>query len=174
LVGAVDRPRSSARPRRLFGAVAIAAVVLATALGACSGSGGDACATPVREELDPGYLVHVVDPSTARFRTDPPTSGPHISGAAPTGVLTAPILGAVQVAILERGDVLVQYRPAIAAGDQTALNGLVGDHVVVAPNATLPAPIVATSWTYKLTCDALDTATIERFVRAHAGKPINP
>jgi hypothetical protein len=153
------------------GAGAVMAVVLAS-LVACSGDPNGACAQPVREELDPGHLVHVIDPSTARFKTDPPTSGPHISGAAPTGVVDEPMAGAVQVAVLERGDVLIQHEDGLEATTRTVLNQLAGEHVVVARNPTLPSPIVATAWTYKLTCDALDQAALERFIRAHAGKTI--
>src|SRR5690606_34869092 len=110
---------------------------------------------PVREELDPASLTHVVDPATAKFRTNPPTSGPHVSGALPTGVLAEPIPGAVQVAILEGGGVLVQHRD-LSPADATAVEAFAGDDVVVAPNPDLPSPVVATAWTYKLTCDAVD------------------
>ena len=83
------------------------------ALAACGGgSGSAACSVPVREELDPKSLLHVIDPATAVYTTDPPTSGPHLGAPAPTGLVTSPMLPAVQVSILERGDVLVQYRDA--------------------------------------------------------------
>jgi hypothetical protein len=143
---------------------------VAVSLGACGDdASGRACAQPVREELDPGSLVHVVDPATARFTTDPPTSGPHTSSAAPAGAVDDAIPGAVQVAILERGDVLIQYRD-VDAGVRAAVRALAGDRTVVAPNPTLPAPIVATAWTYRLTCRALDTDALSRFVEAHAGR----
>jgi hypothetical protein len=153
----------------------VLAVVLPAGLllGACAGESSTSCRQPIREELDPGSLVHVIDAASAHIRTDPPTSGPHETGATPSGVVDEPMLGAVQVAILERGDVLIQHRDGLAAADVTTLNGLAGDHTVVAPNPALPAPVVASAWTYKLSCDAVDTAALERFVRDHAGKPIN-
>lgn len=139
-------------------------------LTACGDDGGSAaCEQPVREELDPASFTHVVDPATARFRTDPPTSGPHISIGLPAGVLDEPIPGAVQVGLLERGDVLVQHRD-LSPVDTEAVEALAGDHVVVAPNPDLPAPVVATAWTYKLVCDALDVDALRDFVADHAGE----
>ena len=132
------------------------------------------CDQPVREELDPASLTHVIDPTTARFKTDPPTSGPHVSGALPTGVVDDPILGAVQVAILEGGNVLVQYRD-LSAADLDEVKAFAGDQVVVAPNPDLPgdADVVATAWTYKLTCTALDVDAVETFIADHAGAAVN-
>lgn len=143
-------------------------VLLTSATAGCGGS-GSGCSVPVREELDPKYLVHVIDPATASYKTDPPTSGPHLSSPAPTGLVTDPMLPAVQVTVLERSDVLVQYRDA---ADLAQLRDLVADRVVVAPQPTLPARIVVTAWTYKLSCSAVDRGAIAKFVTAHAGKPL--
>src|SRR5690606_18327470 len=144
---------SAARPRppvRVLAGLAVALSVFT----ACGGDDASAsCAQPVREELDPASLTHVIDPDDATFRTNPPTSGPHVSGAPPTGVLDEPIPGAVQVAILEGGGVLVQHRD-LSPADVEAVEALAGEDVVVAPNDDLPAPVVATAWTYKLSCDA--------------------
>lgn len=149
-------------------ALAVTTVVSLGGLTACGGGGSSAgCAVPVREELDPSHIVHVTDPTKAVYRTHPPTSGVHLSTPAPTGLVDEALLEAVQVTILERGDVLVQYRdPA----DRDALAGLVRDHLVVAPQPTLPARVVVTAWTYKLTCSAVDTAAITKFADSHIGK----
>ena len=135
-------------------------------LSAC-GSTSDACGVQVREELDPNHLLHITDPSIAVYKTDPPTSGAHLATSAPGGLVRAPLLPAVQITILERGDVLVQYRDA---ADLTALEGVVSNRVVVAPQPSLPARIVVTAWTYKLTCKAVDVDSINSFADAHAGK----
>ena len=126
-----------------------------------------ACDVPIREELDPNSLLHVTDPSAAVYKTDPPTSGPHMAASAPGGLVRSPMKPAVQVTILERGDVLVQYRDS---GDLAALQGLVGTRVVVAPQPSLPARVVVTAWTYKLVCKSVDTDAITKFAEAHAGK----
>jgi hypothetical protein len=148
--------------------LALCVVILGMPAACGGGSASSACDQPVREELDPASLTHVIDPDTARFLTDPPTSGPHVSGAVPTGVVGESLPGAVQVAILEGGNVLVQYRD-LAGTDLEAVTGLAGEHVVVAPNPDLPAPVVATAWTYKLTCDAVDVDALETFIADHAG-----
>jgi hypothetical protein len=148
-------------------------VVTLTTVSACGGgSSSSACEQPIREELDPASLTHVIDPATARFKTDPPTSGPHVSGAVPTGLVDEPIPGAVQVAILEGGDVVVQYRDLTGA-DLDEVKLFAGDQVVVAPNPDLPAEVVATAWTYKLTCTALDIDAIETFIADHAGAAVD-
>lgn len=135
-------------------------------LSACGGT-TKACGVQVREELDPNHLLHVTDPSIAVYKTDPPTSGAHLSTSAPGGLVRVPLLPAVQITILERGDVLVQYRePA----DLPALEGVVSNRAVVAPQPSLPARVVVTAWTYKLTCKAVDVDAITKFADAHAGK----
>ena len=146
----------------------LVAGLLSVAVGSC-GTRVGACGVPVRETLDPNHLLHVTDPAVARYLTDPPTSGAHLGTPAPDGVVTTPILAAIQVAILERGDVLVQYRDN---SDAAAANPLARAHVVVAPQPTLPARVVVTAWTYKLTCSAFDAKAIAKFADAHIGVPL--
>jgi hypothetical protein len=151
----------------------LAAVVLAAACGGGGGGGGNersgAC-TEVRERLDPASARHLLPGAPApRYLTDPPTSGAHALVIPPRGALDAPIPKPVQVAILEAGGVIIQYRglpPAAVA----RLRELAGGDVRVAPAATLPAPVVATAWTRKLTCSAVDVAALRRFAAAHAGR----
>jgi hypothetical protein len=136
------------------------------AVTAC-GSTSNACGAPVREPLDPDHLLHVTDPNAVTYRSDTPTSGAHLSAGGPTGVVSDPLLPAVQVAVLERGDVLVQYRDA---ADAATLDALVRDRVVVAPRPSLTDRVVVTAWTYRLSCRDVDTEAVERFIAAHAGK----
>jgi hypothetical protein len=152
---------------------ACAAVVLVAALGlgACGDSpeGGGACGPTTRESLDPAYLVHVLgDAEGLEYTSDPPTSGPHQPGPEVSGVVAEPLTAPVQVGILERGDVLIQYDPSrdVATAE---LEALAVDGVVVAPNADLPAPVVATAWLYKRTCDAVDADALNAFAAERAG-----
>jgi hypothetical protein len=143
-----------------------AAALCLLAVAAC-GSTSSACSAPVREPLVPDHLLHVTDPDAVTFTSDTPTSGPHVSAGGPIGVVDEPLPPAVQVAVLERGDVLVQYRdPADAA----ALRAVARDGVVVAPRPTIEARVVATAWTYRLTCRDVDPAAVDRFIDAHVGK----
>ena len=131
------------------------------------------CRAPVQEALDPHSTQHLF-PGAAEpaYLTDPPTSGPHRLGPPPTGVVAAPISRPVQVAMLELGYVIIQYRPA-PSGVPAALAGLAGLLVTVAPGPAvppLPAPIVATAWTWKLACGSADPAALQAFIAAHRGK----
>jgi hypothetical protein len=76
----------------------------------------------------------------------------------------------VQVGILERGDIVLQHDPDLPASDRTALEALAGRRVVVAPNADLAAPVVATAWLYKQTCDDVDVDALEAFIAERSGK----
>lgn len=146
--------------------LALVAGLVAAACGAGAAAAG--CAAPVEEELDPAVLLHVLPESPVTYRTDPPTSGPH-TGTAPRGAVDEAIPGPVQVAVLERGDVLVQYDPGLGDDEVAFLRSLAGERVVTAPNAALPAPIVATAWQWKLQCEQIDLDAIDRFVADRAG-----
>ncbi|HEX9992793.1 MAG TPA: DUF3105 domain-containing protein, partial [Acidimicrobiales bacterium] len=102
------------------------------------------------------------------YRSDPPTSGPHVPGPAITGVVDEPIERPVQVGILERGDVLIQHE-GLPAADADALEALAGEHVVVAPGVDLPASVVATAWVFKRTCDEVDLDALREFVDERVG-----
>jgi len=159
------------RTSRRRGLALLAGVAVAGA--ACgSSSGGDAACGPItREALDPAYLVHVVgDEADLEYTSEPPTSGPHQPTPPLAGVVDEPISRPVQVGILERGDVLLQHDPDLPASDLTLLEALAGDGVVVAPNADLPAPIVATAWLYKRTCDEMDAGALQEVIDERKGK----
>ncbi len=155
-------PRPPIRP--------LLSAVLVLTVAACGDDGGSdgACGPIQREALDSAYLVHVLGTETAvEYTSDPPTSGPHQPGPPVSGVVDEPITRPIQVGILERGDVLIQHRPDVTSQDLVELGR---EGVVIAPNPDLPAPVVATAWTYKLTCDAVDAAALQEFVEERAGK----
>lgn len=158
------------RRRRIWPAVGVVAVALAGA--ACGDGGGSAapCGPITREALDGSYLVHVLgDDTGVEYTSDPPTSGPHQPGPPVEGVVDEPISRPVQVGILERGDVLLQHGPDVPADDLAALEALGGPGVVVAPNPDLPDLVVATAWTYKRSCSAVDVDALQAFIDARAG-----
>ena len=160
------RLRRSARRGRVTFAVAMAL------LAGCSDDGpGAGCGPITREALDPAWLVHVVgNAAGVDYASDPPTSGPHQPAPPVEAVEDEPITRPVQVGILERGDVLVQYDPDLSDGDRARLEDLAGDGVVVAPNPELPDPIVATAWLYKRTCDDADVDSLQGFIDERLGK----
>jgi hypothetical protein len=151
---------------------------LAAGLGACSGASGSGsgsahaagCRAPVQEATDPRSTLHLFpgtpDPA---YLSDPPTSGPHRLGPPATGVVTAPIQRSRQVAMLELGYVILQYR-GLPPSSVAALGRLAGPLVTVAPAAgPLPDRIVATAWTWKLVCGTVDRGPLQAFVAAHGG-----
>jgi len=135
----------------------------AIAVSSCGASGSSSC-TELREPVDPASFLHVLDPGAAVFLTDPPTSGPHVSGLLPTGALDTEIDPAIQVSILESGSALVQYRPDLPDDQVRLIVALTGPSVVVAPSADLPATVVATAWTWKLSCSSPDLPALTKFV----------
>jgi drug/metabolite transporter (DMT)-like permease len=153
-------------------------LVAVLGLGACVDDTGGAvhpppgsgtCGRAVTEALAPDSLKHVLPgaPEPA-YPTDPPTSGAHQPGGQTvTGVQTAPVARPVQVGILEQGGILLQYK-GLSAEEQRRLERQAGGDVRVAPNPSLPAPVVATAWRHKLTCQGLDVEALKAFVRAYA------
>jgi hypothetical protein len=86
------------------------------------------------------------------------------------GAIDHAISRPVQVGILERGDVVIQYRPdAVDPADLESLASGADSRVVIAPNADLPEPVVATAWLYKRTCDHPATEALQAFVDARVG-----
>lgn len=137
--------------------------------GSRGGPASPACGPPVEEELDPNLTHLVVGAPEPSFLTDPPTSGPHVVGNVPSGLVDRPLRGSEQVALLEEGHVLVQYRD-LAPADVATLEGLVGDDVTVAPNPRLPGRVVATAWTVKQVCDDVDVDVLAAFVDVNVGR----
>ena len=141
--------------------------------GCASSSGGSAttgCGPPVHEVLDSNSTLHLLPAAPEpTYLTDPPTSGAHRVGLYPRGVLDQSIPRPVQVALLEKGSVVVQYRPGTL--NNAALSALAQNNVLVtiAPNPDLPAPVVATAWTWKAVCQSVTLPALRRFVAVHAG-----
>jgi hypothetical protein len=159
-----------AAPRRLRSARGLLVGALVLVAGCREGAAG-ACGAITREALDPAALVHVLaDEPGLEYGSEPPTSGPHQPAPDVSGVVTAPLPRPVQVGVLERGDVLLQHRGDLSASEQRRLEALAGDRVVVAPDPDLPARVVATAWTFKRSCDAVDVDALQAFVDERAGK----
>ena len=157
----------------LLGSLALA-ISIAAACGDGGSSDGDAdatgpCGADEQERIDPGSVNHVlVGGQEPEYASDPPTSGPHEPGPVRSGVLDAPLNRPQQVGQLEAGAVLLQY-DGLAQEQLQLLEGLAGPSVLVAPNPDLPAPVVATAWTRKMVCRAVDVEALAAFAEAHVG-----
>ena len=167
------RPPQAFRPARHVPHLLLHALV-AAGLAACGGGSGDEgspCGPIRRESLDSAYLVHVLDDDAPiEYTSSPPTSGPHKPTPPIGGVVDEPIPEPIQVGVLERGDVLLQYLPSIDAAERAALEALAGERVTVAPNPDLNEPVVATAWVFKQSCGAVDVGELQQFMDERIGK----
>ena len=131
---------------------------------ACGGDDAAATCVELREPEDQASGRHVLSEGTVEYQTEPPTSGPHIAGPTPAGVLDASVPREIQVRLLESGGVMVQYDSSVAGAELEQLRSVGSPTIVVAPAASeLPARIVATAWTWKLSCSTVDLRTLEDF-----------
>lgn len=156
---------STGRRRALLGG---AALVTAASLAGCGGS--DATCEPVRREPFDSRAVHILPGAESpEYRTDPPTSGPHLPAPPGDPVRTEPLDPAVQVGLLEEGTVLIQHR-GLDADERAEVEALAGDGVVVAPASSLPegAAVVATAWVTKQVCHGVDLRALQDFADDHA------
>ena len=173
--GRFERLRGRLRPSSA--GVLVVLMLLAACGGGSSGGGaGNGCRPDTEEPLDPASLQHLLPGAPEpTYSSDPPTSGPHIAGAGADlqGVQDEPLARPVQVSVLEAGGVLLQHGDEVSAGDLRRLRRLAGRQVVVTPNPDLPAPVVATAWRHRMTCDGAAGAALEdleAFVAAHEGR----
>lgn len=142
---------------------------LAVGLLLASCGGEDAACTEIREPQDPASGIHLLDFDDVEWQSDPPTSGPHLSAPTPRGVLVTPLDYPMQVTVLEAGQVMVQYDASLTDDERAGLEALAGEGTVVAPADELPERIVATAWTWKLTCDSVDEAALTEFITVRPG-----
>ncbi len=96
-----------------------------------------------------------------------PTSGPHRGVAPEGGLRDAPVDELDQVAFLEAGGVVVQVH-ARSVPDELA--ALAGPDVLVAPGRPeLSDRVVATAWTWRLSCTAVDVEPLRAFIVERVG-----
>lgn len=124
----------------------------------------------------------------APYNSNPPSSGPHYNDAqAPTewGIYTTPVQDEVFVHNEEHGGVIITYNPTLLPPDQLKqLQALFGQpssnknfsasKYVVTPRPADTHAIELAAWTYTLSLDKYDEATIIQFYQQHAGKAPEP
>jgi len=149
-------------------AVTVAFTVTGGSNGSSNAAAAAACSPAVVEPLDPSSVVRLLPNAAApTYDSDPPTSGAFQVGAQSPPVSTVELTPSVQVGLLAQGTVLFQYRD-LDASALAQLQTLAGDGVVVAPNATLTSPVVATAWRKKQTCTAVDINALRQFATLNA------
>lgn len=141
-------------------------MLVAGLLAAC-GSDRAACDVPRQEPPDPASGLHVLDDTGLAWDSAAPTSGPHRGVAPEGGLRDAPVDELDQVAFLETGGVILQV-DARAVPDEIA--ALASPDVLVAPGRPeLPDRVVATAWTWRLRCSAVDVEPLRAFIDQRVG-----
>jgi len=162
----------------------VVVLALGVLLGACSsGAQQDddalapqtqACAAAQRQTVQGGsHLIGAAAPPVP-WSSDPPTSGWHATGAGfPAGAYAEPVPESEQVAVLERGGVVVAFDPGLepsTAGTLLELAGQVDGDVVITPHVRgLPTPVTLTAWGVLQRCEVVDSADVAAFAEVHAG-----
>jgi hypothetical protein len=157
----------------------VATLILGVALVGCGGGGvggtGQGCGSAQQQPFDPRSALHLLPGAPEPpYATDPPTSGAHRVGIYPRGDDPSPIPRPIQVGLLEVGFVLVQYQPSIGQQAIATLSSLsaASPYVTIAPNPTLPQPVVATAWLYAERCGDSGTKTVNQvrgFIQRRVG-----
>lgn len=131
------------------------------------------CDTPRQERLDPSSSLHLLGNTESKWETDPPTSGPHYPVPPKGGNFDYTLSNLEQVAFLESGGVIIQYIPNAKNFNRKQLSSLANDYVIVSPNQTLGSFIVATAWTWKLSCKEYRFDELEKFISEYRERVSN-
>jgi len=128
---------------------------------------------------DEGHEHIPVGSPTPDYKTNPPTSGPHVEPPyqQADGAYTEMPAEIDFVHSLEHGRLEIQYAPDLAERDQLALKGLYDTMYGAAllfPNGKMPYEVAATTWTNLLGCPtykgAITLDAIRAFGKATWGK----
>lgn len=100
-----------------------------------------------------------------RYRTNPPTSGPHNPSAAADGIYDEPPPSEKLVRSLEQGRVVIQFTPGAPPKERGQLKALVKEdprHVILTANQTaMPFEVAATAWRHYVGCKRVNGATFD-------------
>lgn len=138
---------------------------------ACSGEVG--CDTPRQEALSASSSLHLLGNTEAIWETNPPTSGPHYPVPPRGGNYDYTLSNLEQVAFLESGGVIIQFLPNNKNVNLQQLRSFANQSVIVSPNQTLESSLVATAWTWKLSCEEYLPENLNEFVSEYQGKVSN-
>lgn len=115
---------------------------------------------------------HVTNNESVPYPTATPTSGTHAGSAPGCGILNQPLPPELAVHALEHGVVVIWYQPSLETSVISDLASIVrqyDDRVILAPNAGLTDPVVATSWTRLKAYSGAD-AEIPSFIETYRNR----
>ncbi len=126
----------------------------------------------LRLDLEDEGNTHIPqNAKTPNYRTDPPTSGPHVEPPyqQADGAYAEMPAEIDFVHSLEHGRLEIQYSPDLAEKDQLALKGLYDTMygaTLLFPNDKMPYEVAATTWTNMLGCPTYKGAATLDAIRA--------
>ena len=189
--------RAASRKRTLWiagGAIGALVVIAIIVVVATAGGGGSQSADPgsLAADAKAAGCTFKSYPSQGRqhtsgkvkYKTNPPTSGPHNPVPAPDGIYAPGNEPAPENAVhsLEHGRIEFEYKPGTSAADVSKLrslaesefNGTAAYHTLMFRNNTnMPAQFAAVAWTKLLTCDRLSSQAMDvmrQFRQAYTDK----
>lgn len=114
---------------------------------------------------------HVPPGTSPGYKTNPPTSGPHVDPPyqQADGAYSETPAEIDQVHSLEHGRLAIQYSPDLPEEDQLALKGLYDTMygaTLLFPNEAMPYEVAATTWTNLLGCPTYEGAITLDAIRA--------
>ena len=138
---------------------------------ACSGEVG--CDTPRQEPLSASSSLHLLGNTEATWETNPPTSGPHYPVPPRGGNYDYTLSNLEQVAFLESGGVIIQFLPNNKNVNLQQLRSFANQSVIVSPNQALESSLIATAWTWKLSCEEYLPEKLNEFISKYQDKVSN-
>lgn len=131
----------------------------------------------------PGELLpdegnqHVPESTSPRYRTDPPTSGPHYDDPAPPGFYENPPRPGAVVHSLEHGNIVIYFDPGrVPARQVEELKQLAPryqgfwDGVLVIPRRDPKLAVILTAWRHWLRLPKYDQKAVDAFIDAYRGR----
>ncbi|MBT70409.1 MAG: hypothetical protein CL432_09725 [Acidimicrobiaceae bacterium] len=152
--------------RKIYLILPLCVILIATS--ACSSENG--CDLPRQEPLSSSSSLHLLGNTEVTWETNPPTSGPHYPIPPKGGNYDYALSNLDQVSFLESGGVIVQYLPDINGNNHPKLASFASNYVIISPNETLESLLVATAWTWKLSCKEYDFESLAKFIAERQGE----
>ena len=106
------------------------------------------------------------------YNSNPPTSGPHHSTAAQSGIYDTEFPDRELIHNIEHGHIWISYRPDLPKDEIEQLAVIAksyGTKIVMAPRAKDDSPIAIAAWQHLLKLNTVDEVQIRAFVNARQG-----
>ena len=106
------------------------------------------------------------------YNSNPPTSGPHYSTAAQSGIYDTEFPDRELIHNIEHGHIWISYRPDLPKDEIEQLAVIAksyGTKIVMAPRAKDESPIAIAAWQHLLKLNTVDEVQIRAFINARQG-----